>query len=474
MPEFTLFKDSTDLEAQKPQYKSGEAARNVVKWLFSDLAFSSKMITWEIFKALFIKRNPKVFGEMRAAVSEILTNLGTDTKNHTRQCANVSEQVDLKEILIGNALCIYAFTEPNHNEKVTVPVKINNEWKGVEYQVKKIPLTPGAPTSPYYAYGLVPTDKTIGADSKILFMGTYPVPTARGARDTMTTDLFPGQGAGESVYRLGKKAIQSFVDEQHKETGKKVTSIGVSLGGSLSLYTHINQPDKVNARAYCPPALLAHSARAYKNNLKGKEAPKDGVKVFVQPNDFVFEVGTWIPENADVYQIVPNKNTTTNKLYNHMKAYSGMDPEAIIKLDPKQLNNTFRRWSYTILWQTLSIPYFLWNMIYMGLKLLVYPLNRLMAHITNDPYYDVDDSNPKEQKTWQKVVGGAYNVLAALIALPFVLVDLAVTTSVAVLSMVLFSIMHGVSTIVEKLQSLSNAKSDNNNENSSKNTPKGP
>lgn len=433
---FTLF------DEVPPQFVKGEEAKNLVKLIFSDLPASGDLLSTKSLKAFLFKKNDTLLGEMREALQDVLTHLHEDKDDHSATVENYDSTLDLKKALIGHVLSIYAFTEPKQGETLNIPVEINGVWSSVEYKVEKIRLTAPALSEPYYAYGLVPVDKNIAAPSKLLFMGTYPIPTAGGSRITKWIDLVPGRSAGELMYDFSKEKLQNWINRQYEERGMPVDSIGQSLGGSLSLISHIEQPDKVNSEAYAPPALLQHLSKRYKKNLQQCGGKSGSVNIYTQKKDLVFDFGTWLPESANIFRITPNENSPVNRLFNHMKPYIAAMPARIERVDPKTVNGTAKRWLYTVIWQTLAVPYFIFNMLYMGLKAAVYPLNRLMEKITNDPLSSQYDAS-KKQKPWQKVLGGIYDVVGRIITFPLLILELSLTlalTAVAFATLGTFAI----------------------------------
>lgn len=439
--ELKLF-DKVD-ENGKPCYEDGKQAENIVKMIFSDLKLSRQLISGKVAKALLIKKNPEVLKGMRTALQSMLDKLEADEDEHLRACDNQPDEVlNQKSVVIGNILSIYAFTEPNEGDELRVPVKVGDKWENVTYRVNRLKLTPDPLSDPYYAYGLSPVERNSKADSKLLFMGTYPIPTANGSRITKWVDLTPGQSVGEPLYKMGKKTLQHWINTENARNGEKVTAYGQSLGGSLSIIAHIEQPDKVRAEAYCPPALLPHLSWRYKKRLKGKAAPKDGINIYTQKNDFVFKIGMWLPKNSNIYRITPNKNSPSNKLFNHLKCYLATNPDKIEKLKYNEIVGKFIPVAYTIIWQTITIPMFIWNVIYMGLKSVVYPINYLMKTLTRDP--EITD---KAQKLGHKILAIIYDVLSRIVSLPFVVADFAITLAISAFATICFSIFSGINAL---------------------------
>lgn len=445
--EFDLFDHSKGGDVT---YNKDQHARNLVKWLFSDLKLSKQIISPQVIKALLIKKDFKYLDGVASVIQEALENLAKDPSDHIIQCQAPDgsvEAINQKDIVIGNLLSIYALLcEPANNDKLFVPVQVNNQWERVEYRVKRIQLTPAAFGEPYFAYGLEPKNKA--ADAKLLFGGTNPIPTATGSLMTMIMDLFPGMSAGRFAYNMSKKNIQHWVKQQYSNSGSKVkvTAAGVSLGGSLSLIAHIEQPTMVNARAYVPPGLLANEATRYEKRKKEAgitDVDKDAVKIYTQANDFVFRVGTYFPESADIYEISPNENAPKNKLYNHMKCFMAGSPVSMRKLDNEKVNNTFQRWFYTLLWQTLAVPFIAWSAIYITLKVLTYPLRTLINKINGD--VDADQKNRNINiSLGQKIFGGVLKVLAAIIVAPIVVANLAITLALGTIALVAFGLFNGI------------------------------
>jgi len=384
------------------EYKENDRHANIIKSIFSNLGFSSHLLSPSFLGSLLVRKDVSELMGLRLQIQGVLNRLFTQ-EEILLDCCNVKDKLNQKEILINNILSYYAFTEPLQNESLRVPTKVDGEWKMIEYRVDKIRLTSPVFSDPYYAYGLVPQHPNQNAGSKILYMGTNRTPTANGSRYSKFVDVIPGQSVGELLYRIGRNKIESWINEQYLYTKKKVTAIGTSMGGSVSLITHIENPDKVNSVAFNPPALLPHMSRVYKKRLNGKKPAQDAIKIYTQKLDFVPYLGVWFPENALMYRFTANKNFTPNKFNSHVKSYIAMDPSSIKRIFPAEKNGGFRRWAYTIVWQMVCVPFFFWNLLYMGLKALVYPANLLVGKMVNDPGY-VEDYKVNRQEPWQKAV----------------------------------------------------------------------
>jgi hypothetical protein len=335
----------------EPEMVDGEDSKNIIKYLLHDIALEKRHITWENFRKLFRRQDPKLLEDLRSEFQNVFSLLYDRVKND-------SEHEDLVvEMLLGNLLSFYAFTDPKEGEKVFVPQKSEKGWVLVEYQVELIELTPEWMGEPITAIGLKP--KT-SANSLLLFQGT-PLPGAKAAHLAELTDFTPGCSLGKLVYHFGKDKIADWLNISVQESSKNVKIYGQSLGGALAYHTAKSHPDLVEISGYAPPGLLS-----WKSNAGGKkqEAAVNG-KVFCHANDIVYLLGAH-PESATLIKVITEKRR--NPYLAHLRSY-GCEKVLLLKVNNVRENRRPIRKVMTFLHQFYSVPFFTLKLGVLGMIL---------------------------------------------------------------------------------------------------------
>ncbi len=276
-------------------------AKKIVSWLFRDSNLSLHVEEWgKLFFATLIKNNPQFSKEFFDALCQKITTSFADS--------NLSDIK--KDMIIHNALCYLAFSDPQAGNTLFI--------RGTQYTIQKIQLTSGWLSAPYYAYGLKATLDP-NAQSYLIFQGTT-TPADNGFLVGVMADSIPGGAIGKQLYERGKKQIQHFINAEHQKTQKTVLCIGQSLGGAMSLHAHIHQPDKVDFVAINPPSLTSRERGIYEHQTNEVRQPntRRTLHVISHQADNVWNLGSiYFPEGTTVYR---HGKADENKILAHAKA----------------------------------------------------------------------------------------------------------------------------------------------------------
>ncbi len=173
-----------------------------------------------------------------------------------------SEDPDRLEMKIGSLLTLFAYFNPDDNETITIPVQINDEWKMVDYEIKRIKISSDEILSPIYAFGLTQINQP-AAPPILLFRGTTYFQDS-GFFSAVAADLpLPWNEVGEQLFESGRTAITNWINENSsqaagadEEPKPKIQVYGHSLGGTLALHTGAEFGDRVEVFAYNPAGFM--------------------------------------------------------------------------------------------------------------------------------------------------------------------------------------------------------------------------
>lgn len=121
----------------------GEDSANIVKYLLYDIALDRSQVTWENFRKIFLKQDRMLLSDLRKEFQKVFVLL------HKRLEKGFEHEDVIVEMIVGNLLSFYAFTEPVAGERLSVPQKKKGVWTLVEYQVELIELTPPLAWGPH-------------------------------------------------------------------------------------------------------------------------------------------------------------------------------------------------------------------------------------------------------------------------------------------------------------------------------------
>lgn len=277
-----------------------------------------------MLKAVFVEKN-----------KEALTALKTELKKRlTEICGSSLLNDDRKELQIGSLLSLFAYFNPEEPEKVTIPVKINEQWQNIEYSITRIKISTDEILSPVYAFGLKPEEQTSQAKPILLFRGT-PHFQDSGFFSAVAADLpLPWNEVGENLFEKGKDEITTWL------TNNEITHFDVyghSLGGTLALHAGAAWEGKARIFAYNPAGFM-HLKETFKN-ISGK--------VFWHNGDPISKVGRF-PEGSSLeyYRV---QGAARNPLNAHSKAMGFNRGTTLEKVTITEENKKIYRWVLPVL-----------------------------------------------------------------------------------------------------------------------------
>lgn len=299
----------------------------------------------EIFSSLFKKQEKELMDAFRLEMQTMLKNafIFLSTANYSRKIHNQCES------FLTYILSAYPFMAPEENEKVTIPTKIEDKWEYVDYQFKKIDISPRlGPLSwlleeedRIYAYGLVTEHSK--APVHLLLMGTtYPGGQGSAFADLYNVKPLSSVGEGHSFTKLAKWL---------KDKDEVIVS-GHSKGATMSMIAAAKWPSKIK-KAYCfnPAALTEATLARYKQSWMALEKPP-AINVLINTGDIVpyldmgFLPGTKITRVTPI-DLKPSINFSYPKLFNflatgyeaHIHHFSGRENVDFEKIKVKDLTH---------------------------------------------------------------------------------------------------------------------------------------
>ncbi|MCZ6925320.1 MAG: hypothetical protein O7D30_08465 [Rickettsia endosymbiont of Ixodes persulcatus] len=227
-------------------------------------------------------------------------------------------------------LALYPFVDPQENEKIILPQKINGQWIRVEYQFEKIDISPQTgllakwleDKDRIYAYGLRPsTDAHPDAESHLLLMGTT-YPTGQGAALGNIYNFLPGNSVGEGH-------DTTHLDAWIKNQAGKVKVSGQSKGATMAMITAVRHPNKVS-EAHClnPTALNLRTLNRLERQWDSL-AQKPQINIYDQNYDPVFPLENGFLKDVNIYKIYPDK-TDISSYFRYMPSFMQRAYEAHI------------------------------------------------------------------------------------------------------------------------------------------------
>ncbi len=342
-----------------PEMVDGEDSSNIVKYLLYDIALDRSQITWENFRKLFLKQDRMLLSELREEFQKVFVLLHKQIKNGSKH-----EDV-IVEMLLGNLLSFYAFTEPVAGDLLSVPQKQDGEWRLVDYEVELMELTPHWLGEPMIAIGLKPKTEMCNP-SILLFRGT-PLPGAKAWHLAELTDFTPGCSLGGLIYYFGKDKIAKWIGSEDR----KVQIYGQSLGGALAYHTAIDHPEKVEVNNYVPPGLFPGKF----NSKNSGKIPIEG-KVYCHRNDIVYLIGVH-PTSAKLIKVITEK--PRNPYLAHLRSF-GCEKVLLLRVNNEMENRRPIRTIMTLLHQLYSVPFFVIKLGVLGIILAKKKIDRRWSH----------------------------------------------------------------------------------------------
>lgn len=276
---------------------------------------SNLKLAWLNFKALILKRDKNLLGALRYELKEVFKQAYLISK----QCD--SETQDRLEIFIDTLLSNFPFMDPEEGEEVEVPQRINNEWRLINYQFKKIDLSPKTgwwskwleEEDRIYAYGLEP--KEADASPHLLLMGTTYL-SGQGSTLSLLGDLTPGKSVGE---RHDLTELESWV-KAHQHI--KIT--GHSQGGTMAMIVAAQYPENTQQASCLNPAALHQATMARLSPYwHSPRQHQPEIKVYTQVNDPVFIFGDGFLSGTRIFRLGHANSIKSSKLAAHAHHYAG-------------------------------------------------------------------------------------------------------------------------------------------------------
>lgn len=162
-------------------------------------------------------------------------------------------------------------------KEISLSVLVDGEMKFVTYSIEEIPLWMGIT-----AYGLKPNDEN--APPILLFCGTTPYPSGRGAGMTLVADLDPS-GIGYQLFQRGSPSIEHWLQTNTKKKNAIVT--GHSLGGALATYATVYHSKHVSQCVTFNGTAVSYLVEPTWKNLVNKPE----IHNLIHPDDFIPKLG---------------------------------------------------------------------------------------------------------------------------------------------------------------------------------------
>lgn len=292
-----------------------------VQHLLHGTAFSSGLLKFRSFKAVFIKKDKELLKDFLKELQNELTHLADFIpRNHG--------ELILCEAFLGNLLAYLPFCYPESGSVLQIPKIENEKWKFNSYTITVMDLNiDGAPT-PMKALGLTSDN----AQPILIYSGTT-YPAGDGFTATLLADFSPGHAVGGKIFHDEKDKISEWF--QGKEN---VRLAGTSLGGALCFHTLQHFKDKIGrVDVYNPPGLYPHS---WEDRIDDVE-----VNIYCQDGDIVCKLGAWPEGNKiTVYDIIPlQEGLEANLFSSHAKIFTGCEKIAITAHSPGEDNKKISR-----------------------------------------------------------------------------------------------------------------------------------
>ena len=198
------------IELATPNQKDLSLARNALRLLMMGWPKHwTALISWPVFKAVFIQRDPNLLRGLRLAFQEGFENL---FKQLSLLELN-EEQKEQVQLYLSNCLSLLPYSDLTPYESIKIPQLINNRWVLVDYYVTPIELTSLTGFNRYFikdhdrvfAYGLQAITHP-QAQSHLIFMGTT-YPAGQGFVSQIHADFKAFDSVGNTLYQSGRKKI---------------------------------------------------------------------------------------------------------------------------------------------------------------------------------------------------------------------------------------------------------------------------
>lgn len=310
------------LENTLPNQHASIIGRNALRLLMMGWPDTwTQLISWPVFKAVFIQRDPSLLKELRYAFQQGFKTLFNQLDGMTLN----KEQSEQVQLYLSNCLSLLPYSDLTPYESFKIPHNIDGRWVLVDYSVQPIELTPRRGLRNFFikdhdrvfAYGLQPINNP-RAQSHLIFMGTT-YPAGQGFLPQINTDLKGFDDVGASLYKSGRKNIEEWTLRQKS----KVHVCGVSLGGSLSLLMAIDLGQYISRVDALNPAGLHDGHHKSKFDKWDDLTIRPQVVVQEQGDDPVSLFGVWKKEWQILKVTPPKDKQGPNFFCDHFLNYAG-------------------------------------------------------------------------------------------------------------------------------------------------------
>lgn len=312
----------------------------------------------DIINNFLKQRNPQLMRVFRQQLQIVLDNAWSKLQDKSL----TGDDAKQYEIFQSNVMASYPFWDPEENEQVRVPQKINDVWQLVTYQFKRFDISPkSGPLSwvledqdRMYAYAMIPTEKHPDALSHLLLMGTT-YPAGQGSALAALYNFYPQHSVGEAH-------DMSEVDQWLKaQSNKNVKIVGHSKGATMAMITAARHPTKILQVDSLNPTGLSEAtlARLTPSWNELPMANRPFINVYAQLGDPAFPLEKGFLEGTNIYRIIPNTHVPSmnvagplslsipealRKAYEaHIHIFAGRSSALLLKVNMEQENNSLRR-----------------------------------------------------------------------------------------------------------------------------------
>ncbi|MFI4963201.1 MAG: hypothetical protein ACHP6H_05020, partial [Legionellales bacterium] len=135
---FLPSKDFESFYGMDPEKDNPTIARNILRLLMMGASGSwQDLITWPIFRAVFIYRDSDLLKELRFAFQQGFEYLFTQLQGKKLN----KEETEQFQLYLSNCLSLLPFSDITPYESIKIPQFLNDEWELVEYHIVPIELT---------------------------------------------------------------------------------------------------------------------------------------------------------------------------------------------------------------------------------------------------------------------------------------------------------------------------------------------
>ncbi|RUR11132.1 hypothetical protein [Legionella sp. km772] len=297
-------------------------ARNALRFLMMGWSSSwTELISWPIFKAIYIQRDPTLVRAMRLAFQQGFEHLF----NYLSPLELNEQQKEQVQLYLSNCINLLPYSDLTPYESIKIPQLIGNKWELIDYYVTPIELTSQEGINGYFikdhdrvfAYGLQAINNE-RAQTHLIFMGTT-YPAGQGFVPQVDSDLRAFDSVGNSLYQSGREKILQWLAEQKQ----KIHVCGVSLGGALSLLFALDQGEHIDRVDALNPPGLAENWGENPYDRWDSLTNKPQVVIQQQADDPVSIFGEW-KNDWQIIQVTPPKDKKgPNAFCDHFLNYAG-------------------------------------------------------------------------------------------------------------------------------------------------------